>query len=705
MPALLILILSAAGLALVFLLVLIINYKKRGAENLSRSLSMVVLKIHPPPPSSDIQSENRDSQSVLEENIAQATTLYNLLAATAEKETLKVKYYKQKHLGFEIVANHDAVNLYAVVPQDLVSIVRQALVSAYKGVQIEEVDDHNLFPPNFQLDNMIGGYLNLREHYAYPLTTYLDLKTDVMKVLLEALANLGEDNGVGIQILLRSAPKNWRKKSQAIAKKQRQNKEEDSFVKDLLLGAVRSPTDKAETKPATQPSQLEQKFIEMIEKKITQVGFEVVIRVVVAARDAGQGQVIYRNILSAFRLLEAPKSNGLEAFTPKNKANFINDFNLRSFPFREKRNILNIDELTTLFHLPAAESIPTSQLQRLEIREVDGPRNFLSEGLLLGHNTFRNSKREVFLGHEDRLKHMYIVGQTGVGKSVFLENLALQDIKAGRGFAFVDPHGETAEMLLSLIPDDRLDDVIYFNPGNLEFPMGLNIFEHEDVDQQDNLIQEAILMLYKLYDPTRQGIIGPRYEYMFRNAAKLIMADPAGGTFIDIPKLFNDRFFVNQKLKYVKDPAVLDFWTKEIVDASRSSEFGDIKSWFVSKFSAFLSNTMMRNIIGQTKSVFHLRDIMDSGKIMIVNLSQGLVGELNMKLLGMFFVTKFQMAAMSRADVPEDQRLDFTLYVDEFQNFATDSFATILSAARKYRLALVVANQHMTQLSEEVRDF
>ena len=697
------LIVIALGLTATSLGVYWTIHRQRQSKNLARSLSMVVLKIHPPPLSADIKSENRDVRSVLEENIAQATTLYNLLAATAERETVKVKYYKQQHLGFEIVASHDAVHLYAVVPLHSVSIVRQALVSAYKGVQIEEVDDHNLFPRDVSLDNVTGGYLNLREHYAYPLATYLELKVDVMKVVLEALANLGANNSVGLQILLRPAPRNWQKKAQAVAKKLRQNKDDDSFVKDLFLSAVRTPTDKPESKPEA-PNQLNQKLVEAIEKKVMQVGFEVIVRLVVVASNAGQGQVVYRNLLSAFHLLNAPKSNGFEAFIPKKKMQFINDFNLRSFPAEERGNILSIDELTTLFHLPNQENIPTSQLKRLDIKEVDGPRNFLDQGLLLGHNTFRNQKRAVILGDEDRFKHMYIVGQTGVGKSVFLENLALQDIQAGRGFAFVDPHGETAEKLLNLIPNERLEDVIYFNPGNLDFPMGLNIFEHETVDQQDLLIQEAILMLYKLYDPQRQGMMGARYEYMFRNAAKLIMADPAGGTFIDIPKLFNDRAFVNQKLQHVKDQPIIDFWTREMVDAARSTESGDIKAWFISKFSAFLTNTMMRNIIGQTKSVFQLRDVMDEGKIMIVNLSQGLVGEMNMKLLGMFFVTKFQMAAMGRADIPESQRRDFTLYVDEFQNFATDSFATILSAARKYRLALVVANQHMTQLSEEVRD-
>jgi hypothetical protein len=234
--------------------------------------------------------------------------------------------------------------------------------------------------------------------------------------------------------------------------------------------------------------------------------------------------------------------------------------------------------------------------------------------------------------------------------------------------------------------------------------MGLNLFEYKTNDQKDFLIQEALNMLYKLYDPQHQGIMGPRYEHLFRNAALTIMADPAGGSFVDIPKLFRDPQFVKQKLQYVKDQNVLEFWQKEMPQSQRSNEFGEVVSWFVSKFGAFLSNEMMRNIIGQTKSAFDLRDIMDNNKILLVNLSKGKTGELNSKLLGMIFVMKFQAAAMSRAEIPEDQRKDFALYVDEFQNFSTDSFATILSEARKYHLNLIVANQFTTQLTDEIRE-
>ena len=230
-------------------------------------------------------------------------------------------------------------------------------------------------------------------------------------------------------------------------------------------------------------------------------------------------------------------------------------------------------------------------------------------------------------------------------------------------------------------------------------PVGMNMFEFETPDQKDFLVQEAINMLYSLYDPGHTGIVGPRMEHIFRNCALLLMSDPEGGTFIDVPKCLIDSEFVKSKLKYVKDPQVIDFWTKEFPASQRSNEAGEVISWVVSKFGPFISNDAMRNIIGQTKSGFNLREIMDNRKILLVNLSKGKMGELNSKLLGIIFVMKFQAAAMARANIDEDQRVDFSLYVDEFQNFATDSFESIMSEARKYRLSLIMGNQFMTQLT------
>ncbi len=273
----------------------------------------------------------------------------------------------------------------------------------------------------------------------------------------------------------------------------------------------------------------------------------------------------------------------------------------------------------------------------------------------------------------------------------------------GKGFAFIDPHGDVVEELLGMVPKERVEDVIYFSPGDLDMPVGLNLFEFENQDQRDFIIQETIAMLYKLYDPGHTGIIGPRFESWFRNAALTVMADPNGSSFLDVQQVFIDQAFADEKIKHVTQQTTLDFWNKEMAQTTESAK-GEMLGWFASKFGAFLANDMMRNIIGQTKSGFNLREIMDNKKILLVNLSKGRTGELNSQLLGMIFVMKFNAAAMGRADMPEDQRQDFSLYVDEFQNFATDSFATILSEARKYRLSLILANQFMTQLTDQIRE-
>jgi hypothetical protein len=276
---------------------------------------------------------------------------------------------------------------------------------------------------------------------------------------------------------------------------------------------------------------------------------------------------------------------------------------------------------------------------------------------------------------------------------------------AGKGLAFIDPHGDTAEKLMAKVPPNRAKDVIYFNPGDTDYPMGWNIMEFDPAhpEQKDFLVQEAISMLYKIYDPNRQGFMGPRFEAWFRNAALTVMADPEGGTFIEIPKVFTDDEYLKKKFKHVKDPVIQDFWTGEMAQTDAHSK-SEMLGWFVSKFGAFANNEIMRNIVGQKHSAFDLRQIMDEGKILFVNLSKGLLGDINSNLLGIMFIIKFQIAAMSRADTAESERRDFSLYIDEFQNYSTDSISTILSEARKYRLSMFMANQYISQLDEKVRD-
>lgn len=685
-----------------------LQYRKllREAKNYERGLKMVPLYIHIPPISSDIEGNGRDERDLTEEVISQAQVMYNIIASTAIKG-FKSKVYGQRHISFEIVAHEGLVHYYVVVPTVLIDVIQQAVAAAYPSARLEEVSDRNIFNPAGKMSGTIGGELTLKKDFAFPISTYQESKRDASRALLDALSKASKDDGVGIQILIRPANPGWAGVARDVAEKIRKDKGGSiggGFKSSGLLEALWKPPEVEEVKPEDrQLSSVEQSTVDMIEDKSRYPGYESLIRVVASSNVAGRSQALMNGVVSAFSLFDSPSNNGFKFTVSKDISEFVTAYIFRFFPQEISQNILNTIELATIFHLPTQGSISTSQVKRQASKQVDGPTHILDEGFLLGYNEYRGIKKQIRLGEKDRRRHTYIIGQTGTGKSKLLENLAFQDMMDGRGFAFIDPHGDSAEELLGMVPKHRVEDVIYFSPGEMEMPMGLNMFEFDDQDQRDFLIQETIAMLYRLYDPGHTGIIGPRFESWFRNGALTVMADPNGSSFLDVQQVFIDQAFADEKLKHVTSQVVLDFWNKEMSQTPESAK-GEILGWFASKFGAFLANDMMRNIIGQTKSSFDLRDIMDNKKILLVNLSKGKVGELNSQLLGMIFVMKFQAAAMGRANIPEAERNDFSLYVDEFQNFATDSFATILSEARKYRLSLILANQFMTQLTDQIRE-
>ena len=709
-----IIVFGSAGLILIILFVAFIVYRNsmREAKNYERGLKMVPILIHLPPASDDIDGGGRDKRDLTEEVLSQAQVMYNIIASTSTKGFMS-RIYGQRHVSFEIVAREGLVYYYAVVPTVLTDTVRQAIAAAYPSARLEEVSEHSVFSKVGKASGTIGGEFTLRKEFIYPISTYMESKRDASRALLNAVSSAGREDGVGIQFLIRPAYEKWTKRSISAAEQIVKNKGEKKSsggsglsARDVMQALWKPPeaSDKKEFQAEKPLSAVEQAKVDAIQEKIRYPGYEVMIRVVVSSNTAARSQVLLKNIVAAFALFDSPSFNGFKFHLTKNVDELATAFIFRFFPQANSRDILNSVELATLFHLPDQNSIPTSQVKRQMSKQVDGPTEVMETGLLLGYNEFRGVRKPIRLADKDRRRHIHIIGQTGVGKSVLQENLAYQDMLAGRGFALVDPHGDLAEALLAKVPRDRVEDIVYFDPGDMSNPIGLNMFEFDHPDQKDFLVQEAINMLYGLYDPGHTGIVGPRLEHIFRNCALLLMADPAGGTFVDVPKLLVDEQFRNAKLKYVTDRQVLDFWTKEFPASQRSNEAGDLISWVISKFGPFISNDAMRNIIGQTKSGFNFPEIMNNNKILLVNLSKGKMGDLNSKLLGIIFVMKFQAAAMARANIPEHERKDFTLYVDEFQNFATDSFETILSEARKYRLSLVLANQFMTQLTDKIRE-
>ena len=705
-----VLIMIVAAVLLVALLFGAKISKLRKAKKYERGLKMVPLLIHLPPSTDDIDGGGRDKRDIAEETISKAQVMYSILASTLTKG-YKTKIYGQRHFSFEIVAKDNFVRYYAVVPAVLTETVKQAIQSAYPTARVEEKKEANIFEGGGGTSAVAGAELELNKDYYLPIATYEDTKRDAETAILNALSGVKEGEGAAVQILFRPAQENWSDKSKQhiedIQKGKKTTKTVGAGAGALVLDILKAPFEvpgEHEKTEQTVISSIKQEEINAVTNKMRFPAFETLIRVVASSASGPRSQAIMGSIASAFSQFNSPELNGFKINTLNDPKKLIVDYTFRFMPIGTTSNILNSVELASIFHLPEQSAIPSSAVERQLTKQVDGPAKLVTEGLFLGTNEFRGNQKPIYLDDDDRRRHMYVIGQTGMGKSVFLENLAFQDMCDGRGFAFIDPHGDAVEALLKRVPEERIDDVIYFDPADIEHPIGMNMFEHTTDDQKDFIVQEGISMLQSLFDPGNQGFFGPRGQHMFRNAALLLMSDPAGATFIDIPQCFTDPEFVKSKLKYVTDKAVYDYWTKEFPQSQKSNDAGEVITWFASKWGPFLSNTIMRNTLGQVKSGFNIREIMDNKKIFLVNLSKGRLGDINANLLGMIFVMKFQQAAMSRQDIPEHERQDFCLYVDEFQNFATESFESILSEARKYRLNLIVANQFMTQLTDKIRE-
>lgn len=691
--------------AVIFVFWKLFSTTVRAKKNFERAVKMVPMQIHLPPSTDDVQGGGRDERDVANEEISKAQVMYGIISSTFKKGLIN-KLYGQRAISFEIVASDGLINYYVIVPASLTETLRQAITAAYPSARLEEVKDPNFFNKEGGLDAVAGGDLKLRKDTAYPIATYEDSKIDASLGLINAMSTAKQGDGMAVQIIIRPCDDKWVQATNGKVQKIRDGKK--SGVAGQLLSdigsSIWSPGQTPEQQSSKPLTNMQQEEIAKMEEKTKFPGYETKIRLLASSNNKARSEALLGSLVPVFSQFDLQNFNGFTYNAQTRPKELVRDYIMRDFDQADHSMILNSVELASIFHLPSQNSIPTSQVERQKTKEVDGPARLMDEGIILGVNKFRGEEKIIRLGTKDRQRHTYIIGGTGMGKSVLLTNLAYQDMCDGNGFCFIDPHGDAIDKILSKVPPERMDDVILFEPGNVENPVGMNMFEFQTEDQKDFIVQEALNMLISLYDPDNQGIFGPRAQHMFRNAALLLMSDPAGGTFIDVPRCFIDPEFVKSKLKYVKDKTVYDYWSKEFPASQKSNDAGEVTSWFVSKWGPFLSNHMMRNILGQTKSGFNIREIMDNKKILLVNLSKGKTGELNAKLLGMIFVMKIQAAAMSRADIPEDQRKDFCLYVDEFQNFATESFESILSEARKYKLNLIVANQFMTQLTDKIRE-
>lgn len=622
------------------------------------------------------------------------------------------------------VANHsDDFTFYVSVHDNKKSLFDKQMLAVFHDAKIvEKKDDYNIFN---ETGVTVGSHARLGKAAIWPLKAYDQFDYDPLNSILNSFSKIKtHGEGAAIQIIVK--PQGGRhnsrfKKSldeiqqgakigEAIA---HHDEGVAKYVEGFFKGlgsAFSTPTAEEKEKEAAKKREakenVDQMAVEEIKKKIASPVVAVNMRIIASAPDETTAGLILSDIESAFNQFENTLGNRIE-FSHMKKSS-LNEL-LRDYSYRlsgdSDRMLINIHELTSLIHFPATVIRSAPHLKTAKAGTAPAPMDLPQEGVYIGSNSDRGIERRVFLSPEDRLRHFYVIGQTGTGKTTLLKNMIIQDIRAGQGVCFIDPHGSDVEDILANIPPERVDDVVYFDPAHVERPMALNMLEY-DVrfpEQKTFVVNEMLSIFNKLFDMKTAG--GPMFEQYFRNAVLLTIDDPStGSTLVDVSRVLSNKAFRDLKLSKCTNPLVIQFWTEVASKAGGEASLANIVPYIVSKFDNFLANDIMRPVIGQEKSSFRFREIMDGRKILLVNLSKGRLGDINANLIGLILVGKILMAALSRVDSLGQDMAPFYLYIDEFQNITTDSIATILSEARKYKLSLNIAHQFIAQLDEKIKD-
>lgn len=585
-------------------------------------------------------------------------------------------------ISFEMVGLPGEIRFFVNCPRKLADLVEKQILGSYQEGDVTIVQDYNIFAENSRVD---FAALRLDEDVYCPVSTYEDFTGDPLANVLSCLSKMSEGEGALVQVIVAPADSKWQKNGR-------------SFVKN----AEESASD-----PEKKKSGVAQDRIEAINKKISKPGFRSEIRIVTSAANDSLAKMHLDNIIGAFDQFNNPQINKFKKvkLNKLQEKDFVKDILFRRTPYKSSM-ILNVEELATIYHMPN-KNVDTPNIQWLLSREAPAA-NMIStdidskDTIWIGNNYFRGNRRPVCFKKDDRRRHTYILGQTGSGKSWLMMRMIVQDIYNGDGVCFIDPHGQTAELILDRIPPERAEDVIYFNAGDFERPFGFNLMEFYNEQDMHRIVNSFIALLIKLFDPNQQGFVGPIMQQAVRNSMLTAMSKD-GSTLIEVVKILQDENWVREYwLPLIKDEQVKRYWTEQIAKTDQKTK-SETMGYFLSKFDKFTTNLAIRNIIGQSKSSFDFRKVMDNKKILIVNLAKGVLGDENMSFLGLLLVQKLLSSALSREDMPEEQRPDFFFYADEFQNFTTDEFATILSEARKYRLNLTLAHQYIGQLPENIR--
>ena len=662
------------------------------------------------------QAKN-ESLELIREKISIMEQLYTTLSGIRPQSFWQnIVHYPYFTLEIAVPFNQEGIAFYISVPRNQIDPVEKQIHSFFPFVSVEEVESYNIFNPKGAVS---GCNLKLAREKYLPLKTYRDLESDPLNSLTNSLTKLDpKKEGAAIQIVVMPLAPGKNKEALEIAREIKQGKTFDQakskvshpvqkLLKDSLKqGAGLNASNDKELLAGQKDQHIltsgEEGMVESIENKAGKNQFAINLRLIASAPNKIRSDAILSHIKNSFVQYDNPSANSFKTIFPKKIKNFIYDYSFRVF--KNKRTlVLCTEELASLFHLGINVLKAAPRIISARSRKAPCPPDLPQEGLIIGKNIYRDQETIVKIGREDRRRHFYTIGQTGTGKSSLLAGLIEQDIKNGEGLCVIDPHGELVNKILSFIPKERIKDVILFDPADISRPMGLNLLEFNRPEQKTFVINEMIDIFDKLYDMRQVG--GPMFEQYMRNAMLLVMAHPeSGSTLLEISRVLSDPDFRKLKLDHCVDPVVVNFWVKEAEKAGGEAALANMVPYITSKLTSFIANDVMRPIIAQQKSSFNLREIMDGQKIVLMNLSKGSIGELNAYLLGMVMVGKILIAAMSRVDMPEEDRKDFYLYIDEFHNFTTDSIVSILSEARKYRLNLIIAHQFLKQLTEKIRD-
>ncbi len=683
----------------------------RAQINQSMNLDLDVIRVSKINKSEEEKSKEGESWKNEIGAMEQMLTAFSSIRDT--RSFFKKLLYGSPAISLEIAnsSKSEEIVFFIAVPRKFRENIEKQIHSFFPYASLEKTTDFNIFSPGSKTEASI---IQLKKKFALPIRTYENQEMDPLNSIANALSKLDTvSEGAAIQLVIRPAGTAWRAEGRRIAHEMQQGKRLREANKSFLakvgteFGAVAlsiiTPAKKDDSMGDRKTVQLtpeEQELVKSIEKKASKTGFETNIRLVASAKTSERAQEILAHMENAFAQYENADINCFQV-KRGDKKTIAFDFIFRNFKAEEKM-ILGVEEIASIFHIPISTT-EAPKIKWLKSNAAAPPIDIPTEGIVLGFNEYRGIKTTIRIAQKDRRRHLYAIGQTGTGKSNFLQEMAKQDAREGRGFCFIDPHGDAIEDILTAIPKERAQDVIVFDPSDVERPFGLNMLEYDLAypEQMTFVINEMIGIFDQLYDLKATG--GPMFEQYMRNAMLLVMSDPdSGSTLLEISKVLSDEEFRAMKLSKCTNQIVVDFWTKEAEKAGGEAALANMVPYITSKLTPFISNDMMRPIISQQKSTINFRDIMDNKKILLIALSKGKIGEINARLLGMVMVGKILMAALGRTNIPENDRVDFYLYLDEFQNVTTNSIAQILSEARKYRLCLVLAHQFIAQLKEEI---